>query len=116
MATLLLHSKVESTGLYYIDRYGKEQSTLPLTSLKAQWPAWTPRPRKCAVVLYAPQQYAMRFYGHLCFAYCATVLTNPEPCKLVAAVHLLCPPGNDTDYILYKKIIRLKTIFSITNG
>ena len=51
-------------------------------SLEAWWPAWKPGPREHASCL------TMHFYGHPCFAHCTTVLTNPEPCKLVAAVRI----------------------------
>ena len=34
----------------------------------------------------------------LVFARYTTILTNPEPCKLVATVRLLCPLGKDMDY------------------
>ena len=75
------------------DRYDKEQYTSPRAKREARLghrPAWI---RKRVVLVYV-FRLTMHFYGHPCFAHCTTVLTNPEPCKLVVKVHLLCPPGN----------------------
>ena len=83
-----LRSNVES--IYWtIDRYDKEQSTSPLALLKAQWPAsQAPLVQECVST-------AMGAHG-------PTVLTNPEPCRLVAEV--MTGLGNDMDYNIIRKL------------
>ena len=100
MATFLLYSNVESTGI----SIQVWQRTVHLTS-HLTWGSVA-----CLAGLSSVRCCSwMHLYGHHVFAYGPTVLTNPESqWRTCCRVHLLCPPDNDTDY--NKKLDCLKNI------
>ena len=77
MAKFLLRSNVKSTGL----STGTTKSSPPRLSLRSRLGDLLSGPSERAAL--SASRSRMRLYGHLVCARGPTLLTNPEPCKLV---------------------------------